>query len=91
MLYEVITPKNNVVDVTNYVLHEMGQPLHAYDVDQLIGRKIVVKALPEGTPFIRITSYNVCYTKLLRSYSISNEFAPARIIFSFHDGIQFRK
>ena len=37
-----ISPKNNVVDVTNYVLHELGQPLHAFDVDKL-DNKIIVK------------------------------------------------
>ena len=46
-----ITPKNNVVDVTNYVLHELGQPLHAFDADKIEGDKIVVKTLPSGTKF----------------------------------------
>ncbi|MGC6285171.1 MAG: phenylalanine--tRNA ligase subunit beta [Polaribacter sp.] len=49
-----ITPKNNVVDITNYVLHEVGQPLHAFDVQQIKGNKIKVKTLKEGTPFVTL-------------------------------------
>ncbi len=45
-----INPKNNIVDVTNYVLHELGQPLHAFDASKING-KIVVKTLPAGTKF----------------------------------------
>ncbi|WP_163401095.1 phenylalanine--tRNA ligase subunit beta [Flavobacterium fluviatile] len=45
-----LTPKNNIVDVTNYVLHELGQPLHAFDAAKING-KVIVKTLPEGTKF----------------------------------------
>ena len=45
-----INPKNNIVDVTNYVLHELGQPLHAFDAAKISG-KVIVKTLPSGTKF----------------------------------------
>ncbi len=49
-----ITPKNNVVDVTNYVLHELGQPLHAFDAGKIRGGKIIVKTAEEGSKFITL-------------------------------------
>ena len=46
-----ITPKNNIVDATNYVLHELGQPLHAFDASRIKGNKIIVKNAEPNTKF----------------------------------------
>ena len=48
-----LTPKNNIVDVTNYVLHELGQPLHAFDAAKING-KVIVKTVEAGTKFLTL-------------------------------------
>lgn len=46
-----LRPINNIVDITNYILHGIGQPMHCFDLDKIKGGKIVVKACADGTPF----------------------------------------
>ena len=49
-----INPKNNLVDITNYVLFELGQPLHAFDADKIEGDKVVVRLAEEGEKFVTL-------------------------------------
>ena len=49
-----INPKNNLVDITNYVLFELGQPLHAFDADKIEGGKVVVRSAVEGEKFVTL-------------------------------------
>ena len=49
-----LRPINNVVDITNFLLHETGQPLHCFDLNHIEGGKVIVKTLPEGTKFVTL-------------------------------------
>jgi phenylalanyl-tRNA synthetase beta chain len=69
-----LNPVNNIVDATNYILHETGQPLHAFDAEKIIGGKVIVKNVAEGTPF---TTLDGVVRKLsARDLMICNESEP---------------
>lgn len=54
-----IRPINNIVDITQFIMLELGQPMHAFDADKIKGNKVVIKNLPEGTPFVTLDGNEV--------------------------------
>ena len=69
-----LRPINNVVDVTNYIMMAYGQPLHCFDADMIEGQRIVVKTLPEGTPFVTLDGVEHKLSE--RDLAICNEKEP---------------
>lgn len=69
-----LKPINNIVDITNYILHDIGQPLHAFDLDKIKGKKVVIKSCDEGTKFTTLDG--VERTLGERDLMICNESEP---------------
>lgn len=69
-----LRPINNIVDITNYILHAYGQPLHCFDADKIKGGKIIVRTVPEGTKFITLDG--VEHTLSDKDLTISNAEEP---------------
>lgn len=69
-----LSPINNVVDITNFILHDLGQPLHAFDADKIEGNKVKVQKLAEGTKFTTLDGVE----RTLKGHElmICNENAP---------------
>lgn len=69
-----LRPINNIVDITNYIMMAYGQPLHCFDADMIEGGKVVVKSMPEGTPFVTLDG--VEHKLSDRDLAICNAIAP---------------
>ncbi len=86
---------NNVVDITNFILHELGQPLHAFDYDKIVGQTIIVKTLPTGTKFTSLkknetgayVSFALDAQDLMICDADSNGMCIAGVIGNPHEGV----
>ncbi len=84
-----ITPKNNVVDITNYVLHELGQPLHAFDASKIKGKKVIVKTLEAGTKFTTLDEVEreLSADDIMICDAESNPMCIAGVLGGLHSGV----
>jgi phenylalanyl-tRNA synthetase beta chain len=83
-----LSPINNIVDISNFVLHEVGQPLHIFDADQIEGNKIIVKTLPSGTKFATLDEVGrVLDERDLMICDESNGLCIAGVFGGIHSGV----
>ncbi len=85
-----IALKNNVVDITNFILHELGQPLHAFDADQIKGNKIIVKNLADQSSFKTLDEVDRKLNKedLMICDGESNGLCIAGVFGGVHSGVK---
>lgn len=84
-----VKPINNIVDITNFVLHELGQPLHAFDADKINGHKIIVDTLPAGTVFTSLdgTERKLTETDLMINDAALNPLCMGGVYGGLHSGV----
>ena len=80
---------NNIVDITNFVLHEMGQPLHAFDADKITGGGIIVETKPSGTTFLALDgqNYNLYHEDLMICDASGNPMCIAGVYGGLNSGV----
>lgn len=85
-----LKPINNVVDITNFILHETGQPLHAFDAQKIKGNRIIVSQLPQGTPFTILDGSEIKLDSndIMICDGEKNPLCLAGIIGGAHSGVQ---
>lgn len=80
---------NNIVDITNFVLHEMGQPLHAFDADKITNDEIIVEAKPTGGAFIALDgqTYNLFHDDLMICDGLGNPMCIGGVYGGLNSGV----